>query len=371
MRVHAIDAAEGDCLLLEDDGHFALIDGGTAGTFDQRLMPHLRAVLGAAGRLEAVIVSHVDADHITGVLDLFAEIERARADGEADPVTIADLWHNDFGSTLDEAGGALFGSLQAMMSLAGRASVATTNGSVAFLGIAQGARLRRLATKLGVSRNVLSGGRPIVLDGGAQLEWSLGGARFAILGPTSENLDELHKEWVAWIDRNTDAFALGDINAMANADTSVPNLSSIVMFGETADGNVLFTGDARGDHILQGLEKARRIRPGQRKPLRLLKVQHHGSDRNAAADFFERLPADIYVVSANGKHGNPDPEALAMIVDAAVADGRHPRIVLTNETPSLDWLREHRPPDTLGYELRVRDAARHAVTVDLATGQVA
>ena len=82
MRVHAIDAAEGDCLLLEDGGRFALIDGGIAGVCEKRLMPHLINLPGGPKKLEAVIVSHVDRDHITGILDLFAEVERARADGE-------------------------------------------------------------------------------------------------------------------------------------------------------------------------------------------------------------------------------------------------------------------------------------------------
>ena len=60
-----------------------------------------------------------------------------------------------------------------------------------------------------------------------------------------------------------------------------------------------------------------------------------------------------------------------MIVDTAVADGRHPRVVVTNETPSLAWLRQNRPPQAHGYELVVRDPARHAVIVDLAAGGVA
>ena len=46
-------------------------------------------------------------------------------------------------------------------------------------------------------------------------------------------------------------------------DDSVPNLSSIVVLaesGEAADRKrILFTGDARGDKILQGLELVRLV----------------------------------------------------------------------------------------------------------------
>ncbi|NNM74143.1 hypothetical protein [Enterovirga aerilata] len=46
-----------------------------------------------------------------------------------------------------------------------------------------------------------------------------------------------------------------------------------------------------------------------------------------------------------------------------------PLIVLINEAPSLDRLREQRPPEQFGYEPVVRDPARHAVAVDLETGK--
>jgi len=368
MRIHAINAAEGDCLLLESEGAFALIDGGVAGNFEANLQPYLAQQIGTGGRLEAVIVSHIDSDHIAGILDLFADIERARADEEPlPPVQIGDLWHNGFGATLEIAKGALFANLQAMMSQAGRANVAAANGSAALLGIAQGARLQRMAAQLGIPVNGFFDGQRITQEVALGQHWSLGSANFAVAGPTTANLKELQDDWIKWIERNMDSFAIGDRQAMANADKSVPNLSSIVLFGATPDGDILLTGDARGDHILQGLEQSGLINPGAEHHLCLLKVQHHGSDRNAAQDFFERLPADIYLLSANGKHGNPDLEVLAMIVDVAHAQHRKPLIVVTNEAPSLDWLRQNRPPADFGYELVVRDSAKHAVVIDLAS----
>lgn len=367
MLIHAIDAAEGDCLLLESDGVFALIDGGIAGNYEANVQPYLAQAISAGSRLEAIIVSHVDADHITGVLDLLADIERARADGEPrDPVQVGDLWHNSFGTTLETAKGDLFANLQAMMSQAGRANFASATGSVALLGISQGVRLQRMAAQLGIPLNSFFGGQRITQEEALGRQWSLGGAKFVVAGPTTANLKELQDDWIKWIERNMDAFALGDPVGMANADRSVPNLSSIVLFGTTPDGDILLTGDARGDHILQGLEQNGVIDPGAEHHLRLLKVQHHGSDKNAARDYFERLPADIYLFSANGKYGNPDREVLATIVDLANANQREPLIVATNETPSLDWLRQNRPQARFSYQLVVRDSARHAVVIDLA-----
>lgn len=371
MRVHAINAEEGDCLLLESDSQFALVDGGISGIYDTHLYPYLLDVLGPGKALNAAIVSHVDQDHITGVLDLFADIERANADDETYPFEIIDLWHNSFASTLDTVDKSLSGSLQAMVSQAGRAQVAAANSAAALLSIAQGARLRRLATKLRIPLNEHFAGKRITQESAIDSLWQLGEAKFAIAGPTHDNLRRLQKDWIKWIEDHADAFAIGDVQAMANADDKSPNLSSIVLFGTTPHGDVLLTGDARGDHILQGLEQAGLVDSQGSRPLRLLKVQHHGSDRNIAEDFVKRLPADIYLFSANGRHGNPDKEVLAMVVDVAKADGRKPLIVVTNEAPSLNWLRQHRPQDQFEYELMVRDPANHAVVIDLETGGVA
>ncbi len=45
----------------------------------------------------------------------------------------------------------------------------------------------------------------------------------------------------------------------------------------------------------------------------ILKLPHHGSIRNVEADFFEKVTADHYVISANGRHGNPESETLELI----------------------------------------------------------
>ena len=49
----------------------------------------------------------------------------------------------------------------------------------------------------------------------------------------------------------------------------------------------------------------------------VLKVMHHGSDRNATKTFFKRVTADTYVLSANGNPDNPDLATLIWIVESA------------------------------------------------------
>ena len=83
---------------------------------------------------------------------------------------------------------------------------------------------------------------------------------------------------------------------------------------------MLLTGDARGDKILEGLELAGLLAARQDAQVDLLKVPHHGSANNMETIFFERMPADHYVFSGDGEHGNPERETLEMLLDARGAE---------------------------------------------------
>jgi hypothetical protein len=88
--------------------------------------------------------------------------------------------------------------------------------------------------------------------------------------------------------------------------------------GRTRRQAILLTGDARGDYVLEGLKAAKVL--DRALHLDVLKVPHHGSNRDVEVDFFRRVTANHYVVSANGKYGNPDEETLKMIADARGRD---------------------------------------------------
>jgi hypothetical protein len=103
--------------------------------------------------------------------------------------------------------------------------------------------------------------------------------------------------------------------------------------------SMLLTGDARGDKILEGLELARILEPGGKRKLNLLKVPHHGSSNNMEAIFFERLPAEHYVFSGDGEHGNPERETLEMLLEARGVDAEY-MIHLTYPVEEIDIERQ-------------------------------
>ena len=69
MRLRVFHSDDGDCLLLSSsDGHHALIDGGRSGSFQSETWRTLQSLARAKEPLDLVVVSHVDADHISGIL---------------------------------------------------------------------------------------------------------------------------------------------------------------------------------------------------------------------------------------------------------------------------------------------------------------
>jgi hypothetical protein len=140
------------------------------------------------------------------------------------------------------------------------------------------------------------------------------GLTITVIGPMQAEVAALQKEHAAWLKKHKDDKRTKSALA-AFTDTSVPNLSSIVMLAEVDKKRMLFTGDAQGDKILQGLELVGLVQPGGKMHVDLLKMPHHGSDRNMDRIFFRRITADHYVFSGNGEHGNPERETLQMLLD--------------------------------------------------------
>lgn len=366
FNLRIVQANFGDCLIVEYGTaaamRYMLIDGGPEDVFSRHLQNELRTIAAAGGELDLVAISHVDSDHITGLLDLLASLQDQRVNGQAELIAIDALWHNSFSTALDPDA-----EIQPQLNnLLGMSSTAAPLSAAAVMGIGEGNRVRQLAAQLGIPLNQGFVGDLICVDDAPDAH-EFGNLTLQIVGPTRANLDELRREWLEWLDGFGPDIAGGNPLLMANADKSVPNLSS-VMFLAAADGKtVLFTGDGRSDHLLAGLGASGLLADGGRLHVDVLKVMHHGSDRNATRKFFKTVTADTYVVSANGHPDNPDLATLIWIVEAAKSQGRQIRLIFTNETPATRKLPKEYPPADFGYEMAVLPPGRDSMVIPLAT----
>jgi hypothetical protein len=333
-------ARKGDCMLLHYGSNanprLIVIDGGPKDVYAPFLKPRLQAIRnrrspGAPLLVDAVMVSHVDDDHIQGILDLTAEL---RAAPGMPFVQVARLWHNSFdniigkdpkeltASVKDQFGAAsIAGELpkDAAIDLGALASEADEEIAEASLlvlaSIAQGSRLRGDAAALGWATNPETSGKLVIaakapIDMGHGLQFTVAGPML----PEIKALQKAHDKWLAERKKNKKKDAGAALAAYV--DKSVPNLSSIVVLAEAGGKRMLLTGDARGDKILKGLESVGLLKKGGTMHVDLLKVPHHGSANNLETDFFKRVTADHYVFSGDGEHGNPERESFEMLLKA-------------------------------------------------------
>lgn len=359
FRLHAVQAAFGDCLLLEygsGDSRFILIDGGPPDVFEGHLRAELEKIAESGAPIDLVVLSHVDKDHVIGLLDYFAEL---RVPGNTTLPVPTGLWHNSFAETVDP-NGVIEPRLAALINDT-RASVMSESG-LAVQGVAEGAALRTQALALGLPINDGFPGNLITVDNAPGTK-TFDNLEITVVGPTQANLDNLEQDWIDWLDANEDGILSDDPFVMANSDGSVPNLSSIMLLAKADGRTMLFTGDGRSDHLLDGLREAGLLDATGRMHVNVLKLPHHGSNRNITKTFFKKVTADTYVASANGRDDNPDLATLIWLVEAAKDQERDVKLVVTNRTPSVKKLLEEYPPAEYTYTLEVLATGKHSIVV--------
>jgi beta-lactamase superfamily II metal-dependent hydrolase len=366
FKLHVVQAKYGDALLLSfgtaAKPRHILIDGGPSGNYEAELEPALEAIVGKGKQLDLVVLSHVDNDPVLGLLDLFAAVEDDQVSGRKPRTKIASLWHNSFERTVDPAG-KVGQQMQANMMMLARMNTPLGADTLeTFYGIKEGSRLRLMAKKLGIPINK-SFKADVLLA--ARTPVKLGPLQIHVAGPNKDQLKTLETEWLEWLEEAAKRIAR-DAATAAMTDSSIPNLSSIVLLAKCSGKSILLTGDARGDYVVEGLRTAGLLKNGKLH-VDVLKVQHHGSNRNTDAAFFNTITADTYVLSANGRHGNPKLDTMRWIVQGARARGQRIALVATNETETIVALQKQLPPTDYGYTLRLLPEQQHSIEIALST----
>lgn len=310
FALEAIRAKHGDCLLLHwgdrNNPKLALIDGGPDTIYAKFLKPRLATLAKERGKktitLDLTMVSHIDDDHINGILALADDIENGNA-----PADIDLLWFNS-----------LEGLLGQKIASGTKAQVTASIGAIVpqieevwtrkvLASVPQGQELHAFAKRHGIFNSMNDPFQPLVLMQQKKKAAMVSGLSLTVLGPFADEIEALRKKWKQLRKKSIVA---------AFSDPSPYNLSSIVVLAEFKGKRAILTGDARGDKILEGLSEKGLLKNGKLH-VNLLKLQHHGSQNNVAPEFFEKLTADTYVVSGDHvKFPNPHQKAMTWLANA-------------------------------------------------------
>ncbi|GAB3073569.1 hypothetical protein GCM10027053_43850 [Intrasporangium mesophilum] len=311
MRIEVLPARLGDCLLVEclrpgDRPWRMLVDGGPPDTWPL-LEARLRRLPKDDHTIDVALVTHIDSDHIGGMLPLLS------SDLAGD---IRDFWFN--GRThLPGADG------RARSIEQGEGVVADLLGSP---GPGAGA-----ASRAALPWNVAFGGGPI--DLGTQKGFPRvnvpDGPTISVVSPTTERLRALSAKWAQALQDARRASRplpapdvlepLDDLVRIAARktarDTSVPNGSSVGLIVEHRGVTAVLAGDSYGTVLATGLTAAAKARGKDRLDVDVFKLPHHGSEANVLRALVAAAPAKNYIVSSNGDvFHHPDDAAVARVV---------------------------------------------------------
>lgn len=320
-------ARKGDCLLLhygsKTEPGLMLIDGGPADVYGPHLKPRLAELRKARGLaanatlpVDLLMVSHIDDDHIKGVLELTKEMIQTEG---PPPLKINGLWHNTFDDIIGNNPDKLRAAVTAAF---GTASISGEPEEVEGLdpeaakvlaSVSQGFRLRDDSRALKLRINPQFKGKLVIAKKGSKPVDMGKGLKFTIVGPMNDEILALQKAHDEFLEKHQGKKSEASLAAFT--DTSVPNLSSLVVLAEVGKKRILLTGDARGDKVIEGLELAGFLKKDGKSTIHVdvFKCPHHGSKRNNDPISFRRIKADHYVFSGNGQHGNPARETLEML----------------------------------------------------------
>jgi len=367
FSLEALQANQGDSLILhfgdKDAPEFAVIDGGPATIYKKSLQKRLKEIAGKFSESSALpialaMVSHIDDDHIHGILDWLTD---------DDPkCQIGDFWFNSFSDALNHIPPELrTASLGGDTAKAQMASIkAGTNNPYVKMIVAsvdQGRNLRAFLEKEGIQTNGDREG--LLIADGNKTTGVFGKLKLTVVAPNQTRLKALYDEWQKELKKKKPK-----MKPTAYVDLSVTNLSSLVVVAECGDFTMLLTGDARGDHIMDGLRDAKFIKD-DKFHVDILKVPHHGSNRDLDLDFFQTVTADHYVISADGKYDNPDKEVLCWIAQARGDKAKY-TVHMTNEKSKYPILSKNiaaacKKFPKLKDKLQFRDPKALSLRIDL------
>jgi hypothetical protein len=391
VKLTVFHASDGDCLLLSSTSSSkparrVLVDGGRRDSYVEHTRPFIGTLRQQKQKIHVLCVSHIDDDHITGILQLVEDEVAWRAhafartlDPQAPPppvprpAEIGEVWHNGlFRLVGDTAAPVVEGVLENVATvLAGSTDPQTRDRASELADLAAGERSsmelsRRLSPEqLKIKLNPRAQGGLVKRgeDGtpapGEKV--TLGSLRLFVLGPSDDDIERLRKSWKQWLDDSAKALRKLQAEMLADEDrlgaispeivanpmldaalgdglsrVTAANLASLMLLVEEGSRSVLLTGDGVSQEILDGLAYHKKLDAAGRVHVNVLKVPHHGAEANTTADFVARVTADHYVFCGDGNHSNPEKSVVEAYAKARLGgfNGQGP---LGPSTPFTFW----------------------------------
>ncbi len=342
LKVKMYPAKNGDSFFIKSfggDGPVAiLVDGGYGVTFND----FIKSDIDELDELDLVVASHVDADHILGLLEFFKHNDRADS---ANKVKIKKVWHNSLRSITGYLLDTEEQPEEIIKGIIKRGFPSLESNKLSEISAKQGSSLAARLASGNYNWNEGAGLTSINTCTTNRYYLNLNSS-ILVIGPTVERLNNLKFWWVkklkqlgyfGSVEGSTfydDAFEFmcadnklqtsrpkrishksnrSELHQVYTKDDSVVNGSSISFIFQWNDKRLLFLADSMAEDIEEEIIK---ISQGEKLMFDCVKVSHHGSYKNTSPRLLELIDSKIFLISTNGdKHDHPDFTVLKAIVD--------------------------------------------------------
>ena len=294
VTINVLHAHEGDCIFITisdlDKVYNIMVDSGVKSTYqyidrkrriqDGPLKCKINEFRGKRQIIDLVILTHVDEDHIGGIVEWIAKDDAALD-------LMATIWLNN------------------------GEKVTIPDYSSLLHSISKGRDLDKLLRD--ANKNIVNQvvkGRVFEIPHGY----------ITILSPTVVAHNVIVEQWNGEVLNKTPDDYGKPIKELLDyefgeVDASKTNNSSISILLEVNGRKDLLLGDADVIDVCLALEE---LGYNKDNPLRCktVKLAHHGSRNNFSEHFLDLVKADIFIFSSNGNYyGHPDKEVFARIID--------------------------------------------------------
>jgi beta-lactamase superfamily II metal-dependent hydrolase len=371
VKIRVFQSDKGDCLLVTSasGSHRVLVDGGMSASYTRHVAPALAKLR----KLDVVYVSHIDDDHIAGVLQLMNDLmdwrvfdfqvkhrktgdKAPKQPASARPPEVGRIWHNAFHEQLSDDKGEIADMLAASTAILGSSPRAL--GKAMFREHRELALSKKQALQLARRTSASQLAIPVNPEFKHKLmllrpdppKLRVGTMEFIVLGPAPADLEKLRGEWDEWLRASKTVlrdirrqakedelqiksdvdrllapltqqagdfvdFQLGLAKKLGNrSEVTTPNLASLMFLVREGAQTLLLTGDGHATDVLKGLAQRKLLDAAGKLHVDVLKVPHHGARANMTPEFAQAVTADDYIFCGNGFQTNPEMDVIELLV---------------------------------------------------------
>jgi len=299
IRFEFFEAGCGDSILVStDEGTNVLIDGGVSSTYQDEISYRLDDV----DKLDLVVVTHIDNDHICGIMELLND--------KYNRPKIKLFWFN-------------MASKEMMFTSSNNNEIGQGQGNLFthFISKYQIPYINNIYLDKDEKNNIFSIGSDIIIT---------------LLSPSEKNLKNLRGNWKknnVLRDCNRQKVEIGASNRPIDRreldtlydtkfglEISPTNKTSIAFILKYKNKKFLLLGDADIKTINEQL-KILGYSKTNKLSVEFVKLSHHGSKKNINGEFLNLIETDTFITLTDGSHPNsskykhPDKEIYSLILN--------------------------------------------------------